>query len=263
LHTLHVGGYSDNKLIRCDKSFLVRGIFFIFVKLISTLIKKLLSKNDNMKNRTQKFFLVTYENSLESYVKDIFEVEDPHNPYSIRTTEDLRAIKLRLPFLGGGILELRPSTYLQRLGLPPTELGVFTKKEFKRGEVISYYDGWIVYYAQRKYLKPEEISHAKALFLNRIMIIGNHKSNGTLIKDPLNETLGFGAASYVNHGGDEKHRNAHFVDFTTEDLKDRQRVSFNPDYREKLILLVATRNIKSNTEILVDYGVSYDFSVAN
>lgn len=119
--------------------------------------------------------------------------------------------------------------------IPKAGLGVFTKQNIYKNQVITFYDGVIIEWEKAKQLDVQgKSSHIRSLSFGFSAIDG--------FKNPQKAN---GLGSFINDGLSNKINNAKF------------KKVFLKDSASEMILIVATRFIQKNEEILVSYGKSY------
>ena len=142
--------------------------------------------------------------------------------------------KSRAPFSHGYVLDnvnitVRPSTILNAGN------GLFSLREFKKGEVITEYSGEVISHAEASLDKgPEYRSHFRSLESMSTVLAG--------LKEPV---MGQGAASFPN---DIRAKSRYNSEFYTrwDESKGRNRV-----------YIKATKPIHPGEEIFVSYGATY------
>jgi hypothetical protein len=142
--------------------------------------------------------------------------------------------KSRAPFSHGYVLDnvnitVRPST------IPNAGNGLFSLREFKKGEVITEYSGEVISHAEASLDKgPEYRSHFRSLESMSTVLAG--------LKEPV---MGQGAASFPN---DIRARSRYNSEFYTrwDESNGRNRV-----------YIKAIKPIQPGEEIFVSYGATY------
>lgn len=164
---------------------------------------------------------------------------------------------MALHVLGDGAIELRLSS------VPNGGFGLFALRDFTIGEPITEYAGQLVTFAEaQKRRNAGMASHIRSHVPLRFAIDGQRLTDGTPITDPLKQLNGRGIGAYANHGTVAL-LNADFdrVD-SSHNLEQLDRfVAGSPtaciDPEQRVTFLRATRPIRRNAEIFVDYGRDY------
>lgn len=124
--------------------------------------------------------------------------------------------------------------YLKKSLIPGAGKGLFVKKDFKRGEIVCEYEGEIVPWSVCE-KRAEEGHEGYAFFITK-----NRCVDAYFTKDAIgryaNDAKGIGRVDGLKN-------NAQY------EIKTRQG--------EKRVFIVATRTIKANDEVFVDYGKDY------
>lgn len=124
--------------------------------------------------------------------------------------------------------------YLKKSLIPGAGKGLFVKNEVKRGEIVCEYEGEIVPWSVCE-KRAEEGHEGYAFFITK-----NRCVDAYFTKDAVgryaNDAKGIGRVEGLRN-------NAQY------EIKTRQG--------EKRVFIVATRTIKANDEVLVDYGKDY------
>ncbi|MFM7017019.1 MAG: SET domain-containing protein-lysine N-methyltransferase [Bacteroidota bacterium] len=124
--------------------------------------------------------------------------------------------------------------YLKKSLIPGAGKGLFVKKDLKKGEIVCEYEGEIVPWSVCE-KRAEEGHEGYAFFITK-----NKCIDAYFTKDAIgryaNDAKGIGRVEGLRN-------NAQY------EIKTRQG--------EKRVFIVATRTIKANDEVLVDYGKDY------
>lgn len=140
--------------------------------------------------------------------------------------------------------------------------GVFAKSRFIKGEIITlYYGEKIERIAALE--RRSEGTHIVPLIARGWYVDGLRFPNGIRIVKPEIELIGRPCGAYINSTrGTQRQANARFdfVDYPiNEDLlrrfMDGENVTADPNQRE--VIVVATRSIEVNEEVLIDYNIAY------
>lgn len=158
--------------------------------------------------------------------------------------EGILSLRRRLPVLGGPDLVVGDST------IPGAGRGLFAGRAFAAGELITFYDGPVIAHTPR--LPARYRTHARALFPLRYTILGNHEA--ARLGEP-----GTGAGALVNHAATNPN-----VDFLPVDsAENEEAIATFADLAtdlspwERIMTLVALRDISAGDEFLVYYGRDY------
>lgn len=126
--------------------------------------------------------------------------------------------------------------------IPGAGNGLFTDQGFERRAVITWYGGSLLSTQQAKAVaaaNPSAASHFRTLVPGFSVVAGWRAT------PPPASLLAIGGGSFANHGVAARDRNAAF------------RTVWVPQAAQSLVVLVATKRIESDTEVLVSYGAAY------
>ena len=124
--------------------------------------------------------------------------------------------------------------YLKKSLIPGAGKGLFVKNDFKKGEIVCEYEGEIVPWSVCE-KRAEEGHEGYAFFINKNRCIDAYYTKDAIGRY-ANDAKGIGRIEGLRN-------NAQY------EIKTRQG--------EKRVFIVATRTIKANDEVLVDYGKDY------
>lgn len=211
------------------------------------------------------------------------KIED-HVIYKSET--EVEVIKKHAPTIGKGDLEIRTSS-IQNIGI-----GVFAKRSFEVGEIVSYYNGplytedkmYQIMLQDKTYSEPYE-SHARAFIRGVYVQIGNRTSFDVPIKDPSVELIDDGIGGYINDAhGTHYEYNVEFKNIDSPSNNEiymkklvKEGINMEPlvfygmketpiigrfvnpliNPRKRLICVVATKPIDAGEELFVYYGSNY------
>lgn len=174
----------------------------------------------------------------------------PGTPLHPADLQEFRQKNLHV--LGDGTIEVKTST------LPDAGNGLFALVDFKKGDPITEYTGYILSFEEVKEsvkLNPFLRSHMRDLFSMRWVIDGAcNELLGDRILDINKERKGKGVAAFANDPYNERKQrvNAVFdmVDSKEMDLSD-------PHWSDRIVFLRASKDIPKGSEIFVSYGPRY------
>lgn len=124
--------------------------------------------------------------------------------------------------------------YLKKSLIPGAGKGLFVKKDFKKGEIVCEYEGEIVPWSVCE-KRAEEGHEGYAFFITKNRCVDAYFTKEAIGRY-ANDAKGIGRVEGLRN-------NAQY------EIKTRQG--------EKRVFIVATRTIKANDEVLVDYGKDY------
>lgn len=124
--------------------------------------------------------------------------------------------------------------YLKKSLIPGAGKGLFVKNEVKRGEIVCEYEGEIIPWSVCE-KRADEGHEGYAFFITKNRCVDAYFTKEAMGRY-ANDAKGIGRAEGLRN-------NAQY------EIKTRQR--------EKRVFIVATRTIKANDEVLVDYGKDY------
>jgi len=177
---------------------------------------------------------------------------------SIENVQDLLKLKQNLSTVGNGCY-LDKSKYLEKIGIKVFQWGLFAERDFKKDEIITWYNGYAVKAPKKEsLLSNEQLSHLRTLFSLNILLVGNYLQNGTKITNPKIQLQGLGGASYINHAKNKKDLNVKFAYITTKDY-DQNFDTRAPHCNDRIVVVAAIKDIMKNTEFLTSYGEDYNF----
>ncbi len=206
--------------------------------------------------------------------RKIKEKEDTVNAvrdqYEEHPPQHLNEIKAKLLTLGDQLYQ-GPS------GVEGAGLGLFSRVDFKKGDLITWYDGVVVTFAEYDRLKKEDpnyLAYADAL-ASKINILSNYRRNetGALVKIPDEELAQFytgrGAFQFMN-GGRLHYDSVNVGKFVIKEarrmvprnypldhLAERER-RLQDEFPDSMILVaVAFWDIPAGTELIQSYGDHY------
>jgi len=157
----------------------------------------------------------------------------------------------RIPVLGPGSgIEVRLSA------IPNAGQGLFATRRFAKGEIVTFYDGPIVFADPPATLTREQRSHLRVLYPLTFAIDGN-------APQARKGEPGTGGAALINdaHPGSRRDNNVELTSLDTTSETDRVE-SFTglihaADPRRRIVIARALRDIAAGEEFLVDYGPTY------
>lgn len=124
--------------------------------------------------------------------------------------------------------------YLKKSLIPGAGKGLFVKKDFKKGEIVCEYEGEIVPWSVCE-KRAEEGHEGYAFFITKNRCVDAYFTKEAIGRY-ANDAKGIGRVEGLRN-------NAQY------EIKTRQG--------EKRVFIVATRTIKANDEVFVDYGKDY------
>ena len=180
-------------------------------------------------------------------------------------------IKKLAPTIKNGRLEIRPST------IKGAGNGVFAVDNFKKGQLVTYYQGPILPTEEFEKLRLEDVryvTHARQFVPGRFIQVGNQNPQGKWITDPGEELKESGVGSYINdaRGSDRLNVMFKFIDtmtnqeavmrlltatgipLTKDFINHAKVLPVKIDNAQRLVAIVATRNIESGEELFINYG---------
>lgn len=136
-------------------------------------------------------------------------------------------------------------------------LGLFAGRDYKKGEVITFYDGEIISHAEAKRREAQSVdTHIRSHIQLKWDIDGR-------LVDPNDPSKG--KASFINHKPRGEGANVEFDHVDTnvnkallEKFLRGQRVELDP--RERRTFVYALRSIRKGEEFFVNYGKDYGFN---
>lgn len=162
--------------------------------------------------------------------------------------DSIENLKALLPIIGGDAIEIKPST------IPKAGGGLFAKRAFLENEIVSFYDGATIHHVRSEDLVPELRTHARAVFKMRYTLLGNVSRDGTRVINVPDHGMGGGAWVNDSHDAPKKNNTA-FVH--VDNAHNDKYFNDKPDAFGRLILLIATRDIRAGDEIFTSYGQTY------
>ena len=124
--------------------------------------------------------------------------------------------------------------YLKKSLIPGAGKGLFVKSEVKKGEIVCEYEGEIVPWSVCE-KRAEEGHEGYAFFITKNRCVDAYFTKEAIGRY-ANDAKGIGRV---------------------EGLKNNAQYEIKTRQGEKRVFIVATRTIKANDEILVDYGKDY------
>jgi len=166
-------------------------------------------------------------------------------------------------------LSLRPST------IAAAGFGVYAERPVPEGAVVSFYGGAVLDWMNAprtvsRHMVPAELrSHMRALFPLAYTLWGNYdpalnENAGGILSSATREDrrrlVCRGAGAWINDSrGPAESYNARFDRVDSAELNRHllARGLRNADPRGRVIVIVATRNIRADEELFIDYGNCY------
>jgi SET domain-containing protein len=124
--------------------------------------------------------------------------------------------------------------YLKKSLIPGAGKGLFVKNEIKKGEIVCEYEGEIVPWSVCE-KRAEEGHEGYAFFITKNRCVDAYFTKEAMARY-ANDAKGIGRV---------------------EGLKNNSQYEIKTRQGEKRVFIVATRTIKANDEVLVDYGKDY------
>ncbi len=124
--------------------------------------------------------------------------------------------------------------YLKKSLIPGAGKGLFVKNEVKKGEIVCEYEGEIVPWSVCE-KRAEEGHEGYAFFITKNRCVDAYFTKEAIGRY-ANDAKGIGRV---------------------EGLKNNAQYEIKTRQGEKRVFIVATRTIKANDEVLVDYGKDY------
>jgi hypothetical protein len=124
--------------------------------------------------------------------------------------------------------------YLKKSLIPGAGKGLFVKNEIKKGEIVCEYEGEIVPWSVCE-KRAEEGHEGYAFFITKNRCVDAYFTKESMARY-ANDAKGIGRV---------------------EGLKNNSQYEIKTRQGEKRVFIVATRTIKANDEVLVDYGKDY------
>lgn len=169
------------------------------------------------------------------------------------TRDDGEAIKARLPVIGEGSLLLAQST------LPGAGFGLFADRDFRNGEIITFYTGPISKYIHPSKLDPFYATHAR-MVNSWYTMYGNYTDDGLRRLDTNNAgdreyLTGKGGGPFINHNtGVAGQPNSTWYPVRS---KENRAKPMDENPFDIIIMIAATRDIDEGEEIFINYGNDY------
>jgi hypothetical protein len=180
-------------------------------------------------------------------------------------------LKRALPTIKKGQLRIGPS------GIEGAGNGVFVMETFKKGQIVTYYQGPIYSIEEFDKLKVGElryITHSKQFVPSKFVQVGNQNMEGEWITNPAEELAESGICSYINDARQDDKQNVVFKFIDTKSNQDKvirlltdggipptkklidyaKVLPVGIDNSQRLIVAVASRNIEVGEELFVNYG---------
>lgn len=160
-------------------------------------------------------------------------------------------------FTVGNGLAIRPSQ------IAGAGNGLFATRRFRAREAITAYSGQLLRSSDADRIKrdnPAAASHMRALFARRYTLDGRKLPDGTLIERPTEQLRDRGGGAFANDPhGTELEANAEFDHWDTPANRAKlDSGAFDElDPEQRVIVLVATRDINPDEEVLISYGDDY------
>lgn len=135
--------------------------------------------------------------------------------------------------------------------------GVFAQVAFKKGQIITEYDGQVIPWEQaRKRRELKKASHIRSKIFLTYCIDGSRTREGKKIQDPCQDCVGYGMAAYVNDGKDHKQgNNCEFVNVHCSANSEAMNGDRHPHH--SIVCLAALCDIEAGSELFVSYGSDY------
>ena len=133
----------------------------------------------------------------------------------------------------GRFLNEEDNLYVGTSTIPGAGNGLFTKKGFKKNEIITWYDGKIERYTDK--IASDDKSHSITLTWQDLVISG--------YKDPI---IGYGAGSFINDAKNTDDTNAEY-----------KKIDIPEWGSQPMIIVKAIKDIPPNSEIFMRYGKTY------
>ena len=136
--------------------------------------------------------------------------------------------------------------------IPKAGLGLFAVRDYKKGEVVTFYEGEIIDHKEARRREDRGIdTHIRVHIALRFYIDGFH----TDASDPL-----VGKASFINHKRTGANVDFGFADSASNKAKMESFLrggAFALDPKQRKTFVFALRDIKAGEEFFVDYGRDY------
>ncbi len=159
---------------------------------------------------------------------------------------DIQCLKKRIPVIGQDLL-------VQKSCLISGENGLFAQRNFKKNEIITFYDGKIVDYQHPSTVPLSLFTHTRSLIPFRFIILGNvEKNSNQPFRSRINSHQTMGGGAFINYS--RKYANCEFCHIDSM-LNESTLKELDP--HQRLICIVALRDIQFNEELLIDYGLMY------
>ncbi len=149
------------------------------------------------------------------------------------------ALTTFLPRVAPGELEVRPS------GIRGAGNGVFAARAFKRGQIVTWYDGPIIPWVPARTLPEGLRTHARALYMMRYTILGNVDAATLRYITQAAQWRGKGAGACLNDQGAANN-------VTFYPLEAGRTGPF-----DKIVGIRAARDIAPGEELFIGYGKDY------